>query len=584
MDVKRPKKIFTRSQIIDLIADGKVIVIYKNNVLNLTSWIKKHPGGDKAAYHMVGKDATDEMHAYHCDETVDTFTRFKIGEIEGPRWENLLPPIQGGIYAKGGHYGSLNNKNTSNKKTLDSKLDNDSSNSTSDLECLTTTNSCDSDISETEIANYKGIGFVPLVKPVVPQNQLVTKSNMDIVFPFIDEETKKKVIRNPKTLLNNYDNKLSQEDVMSLPALDYDSQQVLRDKYNELHQTIIDYGLYECDLWDYVREVTKIGSLFLYSLSFLKINQLFLSAIFMGMAWHQGTFIAHDAGHIGITHNYQIDNIFGMLIADWFGGLSLGWWKRNHNVHHLITNDPVHDPDIQHLPFFAVSVRLFQNVYSTYYDKILPFDKFSQFLIPLQKYLYYPILCFGRFNLYRLSWTHVLCGQGPRQGKAAWFRYFEFFGLSFFFYWFFYLLVFKTIEGGWNRFNYVMVSHITTMLVHVQITLSHFAMSTADLGVSESFPSRQVRTTMDVDCPEWLDFLHGGLQFQAIHHLFPRLPRHNLRKAQPFVIKFCEEVGLSYSIYGFGEGNEIVISRLADIGKQCSIFLDATKHYEGDLY
>ena len=55
---------------------------------------------------------------------------------------------------------------------------------------------------------------------------------------------------------------------MSLPALDYDSQQVLRDKYNELHQTIIDYGLYECDLWDYVREVTKIGSLFLYSLSF----------------------------------------------------------------------------------------------------------------------------------------------------------------------------------------------------------------------------------------------------------------------------------------------------------------------------
>ena len=197
MDVKRPKKIFTRSQIIDLIADGKVIVIYKNNVLNLTSWIKKHPGGDKAAYHMVGKDATDEMHAYHCDETVDTFTRFKIGEIEGPRWENLLPPIQGGIYAKGGHYGSLNNKNTSNKKTLDSKLDNDSSNSTSDLECLTTTNSCDSAISETEIANYKGIGFVPLVKPVVPQNQLVTKSNMDIVFPIIDEETKKKVIRNP---------------------------------------------------------------------------------------------------------------------------------------------------------------------------------------------------------------------------------------------------------------------------------------------------------------------------------------------------------------------------------------------------
>ena len=122
-----------------------------------------------------------------------------------------------------------------------------------------------------------------------------------------------------------------------------------------------------------------------------------------------------------------------------------------------------------------------------------------------------------------------------------------------------------------------MVSHITTMLVHVQITLSHFAMSTADLGVSESFPSRQVRTTMDVDCPEWLDFYMEDYNFKLFIICFPRLPRHNLRKAQPFVIKFCEEVGLSYSIYGFGEGNEIVISRLADIGKQCSIFLDATK-------
>ena len=122
-----------------------------------------------------------------------------------------------------------------------------------------------------------------------------------------------------------------------------------------------------------------------------------------------------------------------------------------------------------------------------------------------------------------------------------------------------------------------MISHIATMMVHVQITLSHFAMSTADLGPSESFPQRQIRTTMDVDCPEWFDFFHGGLQFQAIHHLFPRLPRHNFRAVQPFVIDFCKDVGLSYSIYGFGKGNEKVISKLGEIAKQCSIMLDATK-------
>lgn len=30
---------------------------------------------------------------------------------------------------------------------------------------------------------------------------------------------------------------------------------------------------------------------------------------------------------------------------------------------------------------------------------------------------------------------------------------------------------------------------------------------------------------MGIDCPEWSDFFHGGLQFQAIHHLFLRVPR-----------------------------------------------------------
>ncbi|KAI5959600.1 SLD [Candida pseudojiufengensis] len=576
MATTRPHRIISRTEVINLLADGKVIVIYKDNVLNLTSWITRHPGGDKAVYHMIGRDATDEMNAYHGEETIKIFNNWRIGKLD-QKWENLLPPIQGAKYRK-----TVSNKSKSND--LEKKIDVNYSESASDLELDSMTSSA-SEEEEGYMTKFSELHIEKVdnksVKPVVPQNILVNQSNKDEIFPVVKSSS---VIVNPKRLMENYDNGLSQKDLLSIPSLDYETQQLLRDEYNNLHREIIDAGLYRCNYWAYVREVVKIGSLFLYSLSFLKLNWLFLSALFMGMAWHQGTFVAHDAGHVSLSHNYQIDNIFGIIIADWFGGLSLGWWKRNHNVHHLITNDPVHDPDIQHLPFFAVSVRLFDNVFSTYYDKTLWFDAFAQKLIPFQQYLYYPILCFGRFNLYRLSWGHIIFGEGPRKGSAAWFRYFEFAGLSFFFYWFFYLLVFKSIEGGWNRINYVMVSHMATMLVHVQITLSHFAMSTSDLGVSESFPSRQIRTTMDVDCPEWFDFFHGGLQFQAIHHLFPRLPRHNLRQAQPYVIRFCEKVGLSYSIYGFGEGNDIVIGKLADIGKQCSILLDATKKYDGDLF
>jgi len=52
---------------------------------------------------------------------------------------------------------------------------------------------------------------------------------------------------------------------------------------------------------------------------------------------------------------------------------------------------------------------------------------------------------------------------------------------------------------------------------------------------------QQLRTTKDIECPQWFDWFHGGLQFQAIHHLFPRIPRHNLRRVQGKVMKLCKD-------------------------------------------
>jgi delta8-fatty-acid desaturase len=518
----------------------------------MNNWIKYHPGGDKAVYHLVGRDATDEMIAYHSDETQGTFLKWKIGEIDH-KWINMRPPIQGGKYR------TLEEKGISSPPTA-----------------------CQLDACE-EIEDVSLIKNSPKVSRKYMAGEVTaTKITPPIegdMIPSLSttEAYQRHVIKNPADIITNFDHSLVENDLQNLPALDPQTQEFLSTEYNKLHQQVIDGGYYKCNYWAYGREALRIGALFITSFFLLHFKWYFFSAIAIGFAWQQLVFIAHDAGHISITHNYQADNIIGMTVASWIGGLSLGWWKRNHNVHHLITNDPVHDPDIQHLPFFAVSTRLFGNVYSTYYDKFLWFDRLAQKMIPIQNYLYYPILSFGRFNLYRLSWEHILMGLGPRHGKAAWFRYYELLGLTFFNWWFFYLIVSKTLPDNWTRFMYVMVSHITTMIVHVQITLSHFAMSTSDLGVHESFPSRQIRTTMDVDCPEWFDYFHGGLQFQAIHHLFPRVPRHNFRKLQPLVIGFCEKVGLKYSIYGFVDGNEVVINKLGEIAKQAKILNACTK-------
>lgn len=87
----------------------------------------------------------------------------------------------------------------------------------------------------------------------------------------------------------------------------------------------------------------------------------------------------------------------------------------------------------------------------------------------------------------------------------------------------------------------------------------------------ESFPHRQLRTTTDVICPPRLSFMHGGLHLQVTHHLFPRLPRHNLREASVLVKEFAKEQDLAYAEFGFISGNGEVLDVLRDVADQAKI-------------
>lgn len=230
---------------------------------------------------------------------------------------------------------------------------------------------------------------------------------------------------------------------------------------------------------------------------------------------------------------------------------------------------------------FATCPTFFKSIHSTYYDGFLfAWDRVADIMVPYQKYTYYPVMGIARFNLYLLSWCHVLSKRSTSLGssKAYWIRPTEIAFMSCYWFIFGYLLLWRTIPTWTDRVIFVLVSHIVTMPLHVQITLSHWGMSTSNLGETESFPQRQLRTTMDVDCPEWLDFIHGGLQFQAIHHLFPRVPRHNLRRVQGLVKEFCADTGIPYLTLGFFDGNKKVLGRLDDIGEQVRILLSCQKY------
>ena len=60
------------------------------------------------------------------------------------------------------------------------------------------------------------------------------------------------------------------------------------------------------------------------------------------------------------------------------------------------------------------------------------------------------------------------------------------------------------------------------------------------------FLRRHVLTARNVRGGRLVDFALGGLNYQIEHHLFPSMPRPNLRQAQPLVRSFCQQHDVSY--------------------------------------
>ncbi|GMK56792.1 hypothetical protein CspeluHIS016_0306320 [Cutaneotrichosporon spelunceum] len=517
----RELPVWSRVDIARRICDGSQLVICNNMVLNVTSWAPYHPGGALALAHFVGRDASDEIAAYHSDRTLAVMAKFAVARVfsgdytETEGWEPLTPPIALGLVRRKTQDGDRWVREGQIRLATE-KVDGVDS------------GACDKGSSKVNVG------------PMGPDWVQLTPAMLEpIPVPKVDrarEHERSMAYRDLKR-------KLEDKGYFKRPGL------------------LSGYG---SDIVRYLLFGSGAAYLFFNSTGWLG---MMASAALLGFFWQQLTFLAHDAGHSGITGNWRTDRVLCMIVANWIGGLSAGWWCDNHDIHHLVTNHPEHDPDIQHMPFFAITPQFFRDLWSTYYKRVVAFDPFSQFLLKFQHKLYYVVLSLARFNLYVLSYT-FLCNKARRDG----FLVFEAVGLLF--YWTWYVLVLGGVNsvGGWRMaLAYMLVSHICASPVHVQIVLSHFACSTEDLGPSESFVSRQLRTTMDVVCGENIEWVHGGLHQQVTHHLFPRLPRHHQRKASVLVKEFCAEQGLTFIEYGWVRGNAMVLDTLRDVANQLAI-------------
>jgi fatty acid desaturase len=334
-------------------------------------------------------------------------------------------------------------------------------------------------------------------------------------------------------------------------------------------------GFFETDYTFYYKKAACYTVMFLLVLAGVLCSEQpvihALAGALLGVFWQQMAFVGHDLGHNAITHNRIIDSCWGLLVGNLMTGVSVGWWKRSHNVHHIVTNSVDYDPDIQHLPVMAIdSAFVSQPIYSTYQAQYLQLDRLAYFFVNIQHWLYYPIMAAARINLYIQSINHALVLDYYAQTKdLVWRRDLQIAALAGFWTW----LIALTMQlPTWqSRVLFLVPAHVVAGILHVQITVSHFAMP-VHTGVtyddsSNGYLKTQLKGTMDIECPIYMDWFHGGIQFQVVHHLWPRLPRHNLRRVKTMLMAFCQEHGLEYKQVPFLQANLMVIEKLRETAK-----------------
>lgn len=278
-------------------------------------------------------------------------------------------------------------------------------------------------------------------------------------------------------------------------------------------------------------------------------------AVILGFLWMQSAYVGHDSGHYQIMTTPGYTKIAQMLAGNCLTGISIAWWKWTHNAHHISCNSLDYDPDLQHIPVFAVSSSFFNSITSVFYGRKLTFDPLARFLVSYQHFTFYPVMIVARINLYVQTFL-LLFSKRPIPDRAL-----NILGIFVFWAWF--PLLVSYMPTWSERIMFVLLSFTVTSVQHIQFCLNHFS---ADVYVGppsgNDWFEKQTGGTLDIACSSWMDWFFGGLQFQLEHHLFPRLPRCQLRKISPLVQELCKKHNLPYRSLSFWDANVSTIRTL----------------------
>jgi fatty acid desaturase len=251
-------------------------------------------------------------------------------------------------------------------------------------------------------------------------------------------------------------------------------------------------------------------------------------AAFLAVMFAQIGFLGHDAGHRQIFRSRRANDLAGLLHANLAVGLSYGWWVDKHNRHHAHPNHEDLDPDLDigALAFTTGQARAKRG-------------PVTRFIARHQRYLFFPLLLLEAAQLHRSSVRALVADRRLRH--RAWEA----------------LLLLMHTAGYVTAVLLVLSPLKAAVFIVVQQALfglylgcsfapNHKGMPVLSAPDRTDFLRRQVLTARNVRGSRLVDLALGGLNYQIEHHLFPSMPRPNLRRAQTIVRSFCREHGVAY--------------------------------------
>jgi len=250
------------------------------------------------------------------------------------------------------------------------------------------------------------------------------------------------------------------------------------------------------------------------------------TAVVLGVAFTQAAFLGHDAGHKQILRTRRGSYALGLLHGNLAVGLSYGWWIDKHNRHHAHPNEVGSDPDI------GTGVLVF-----------MPGERrrhrTTRLITRAQAYLFFPLLLLEGLNLHVAG----LLALRQRPTAARWWE-----GMLLAAHLIAYVAVVILVLSPVQAIVFVAVQQgVFGFYMGCSFAPNHKGMPILQPGEQRDYLRRQVLTSRNIRGGRVVDFVLGGLNYQVEHHLFPSMPRPNLRRAQPLVRDFCQQRKIAYA-------------------------------------